>query len=113
MQNNKTILLNRLRESTLKYKNSFKVVENICENNENIMGCIAQVNSAIRNLERNENIIVIPEALICAKDSIEMESIQSELRTKYNVNQKDIMGFCGDILSGDLEGYQPYGKSII
>ena len=110
---NKTDLITKLKESTLDYKNSFKVVENICDNNYNIMGCIAQVNSALRNIERNETTIVIPEAIICANFGIKMEFYQNELRNIYKIPHLDVMGFCGDILSSDIVGYKSYGKPII
>ena len=95
---NKDIIIEKLIISIINYKNSLEIVENICNDNIKLSGSIYQINSALRNIENNEKTIVIPEAIICAKNAIIMEYYKKELLYKYKIKEADIIHLYKHIL---------------
>lgn len=106
-------LLNNLRNAANKYIKSSDILGEICDNNLNIFGVIAQIQNATYIIENNlNNHEIIPEALIAAHDCLNMELCMRKLENKYKIPVLDTMGFVGDILSADIIGYKSYGKLI-
>lgn len=110
-----------LKKAALKFKKSSDELALITDNDLTMPGSMAQINGGYcvaANLSsfssdsqgKSANIFLLPEAYVAGKDFYDMQQLQLEIQNKFKLQMVDIMGFTGDILSGDHPGYKSYGK---
>lgn len=111
---NRRELFVQLKEAALKYRKSSDELAIITDNDVTMPGCIAQIMSgacaAEGRVNPNGDVFTLPEGYIAGRDCAEMEKIMRILQNDYGESMIDLLGFTGDILSGDYPGYKPYGK---
>lgn len=97
-----------LQDQALKYKQSFRVVETICDNNLSIPGAIAQVQGAYTKITEQRDIIETRhEVVTAAKDLLAMNQAIDRLN-REGVPRLASLELCRRVLDSEISNSNEY-----